>query len=54
LGKVDFIQYKPVSPSGDEAEPCSLYFKDGELVFGIDYDTVNDYDAVYAFLKENL
>jgi hypothetical protein len=48
------VQSKVKSVTCKQAAPRSLSLKNGELVFGIDYNAVNDYDAVVAFLKENL
>jgi hypothetical protein len=48
------VQSSVKSVTCKRASPRAISLKNGELVFGIDYDAVNDYDAIYKFLKDNL
>jgi hypothetical protein len=48
------VQSNIKSVTCKQATPRALSLKNGELVFGIDFKASNDYDAVVAFLKNNL
>ncbi len=48
------VQSKVKSVTCKQSSPRSLSLKNGELVFGIDYNAANDHEAVLTFLKNNL
>ncbi len=48
------VQSKIKSVTCKQAAPRTIALKNGELIYGIDYNAANDRDAVFDFLKKNL